>query len=562
MDDIAMFKSPSFLALIGAIAMIILQLWPFPGVIMMGLGGSLLSALLIHVFLISLFVEAVIGRLPRFFVVIPIAAYGAYYVAYWSEGREIAERAAELRKLNPGKVLDFDPARDVLVGKEIESFMRTHEIVVAYEPNENYKAEGYLSHRLFPADQCRALSRDGQGRIFISWVSLNLRLMPVCSLRFPEKPEGRIVTLTKISKPKMWEHNTGISEAVTDVSIDGKVIGSYRGAFTRRLPAFPTGYIGCGLNSSKLAWECGYGFMRKLETLDTIPDGVDRTKFDTPESILLGLRKYTEQDLLNFKGFASNAAVYERIAKEPKRVEDEAFVTLDRILDGEAVKPIRNMGDIVGRNPERLGPFAERMAKRLSELWSAKDQPDTRELVGNLASAIIGLSTVDFQKIAPTIFALVESEDTMRRFPVVYLRAADAGPQTLDFYKREILVRKDKTFLRKIPVLAICRIGRADAEILAELKRRYEATDERDTTNEDKTALFVTLLKLGQESYLREHPLGWRDREWAGAVLAGKGRTEVGPNNCMPKEVGGVSSPVMQPSLWRVTKGWDVQPAK
>ena len=48
----------------------------------------------------------------------------------------------------------------------------------------------------------------------------------------------------------------------------------------------------------------------------------------------------------------------------------------------------------------------------------------------------------------------------------------------------------------------------------------------------------MTLLKLGQEAYLRATyqtdsiPL----KAWYGAVLSGKGKTDIGPNNCMPFE--------------------------
>jgi hypothetical protein len=72
----------------GALAlMIILQLSPFPGIYFMFFGGAILTGQLVHLFLASLFVESIIGRIPRALIAIPLLAYGAYYVAYFREGR-------------------------------------------------------------------------------------------------------------------------------------------------------------------------------------------------------------------------------------------------------------------------------------------------------------------------------------------------------------------------------------------------------------------------------------------------------------------------------------------
>ena len=71
------------------------------------------------------------------------------------------------------------------------------------------------------------------------------------------------------------------------------------------------------------------------------------------------------------------------------------------------------------------------------------------------------------------------------------------------------------------------------------MKKRYNSVDLRgggDPVNY-KTALFVTLFKLGQESFLREnHPDNGERDQWYGDILAGKGVTKTGPNNCMPEE--------------------------
>ncbi len=562
-----MSKSFAFWALIAAVILTCLQFVPDLALLTLLVGGPFMIAMLIHVFLISLFIEAAIGRAPRGLMAIPIAAYGGYYALYLSEGFEIAKRVAEIRKLNPGKLVDFDPARDAFVGKDQGHLVQRYEIPVVYEPNDNIKPEGYLSYRLVRSDQCRALGRDSQSRIMIMDVSRNSgvpanRRFPVCVLRFPDKPEGRILTVTKVDDPEIWKRKPGLTEQITDLTANGKVIGSYRSAFVWRLQAFPMMLIGCTVLTSKR--ECDVAFLRDFQTVETVPDSVDKTKYNTAESVMLGFRKYTDKELEDFKGFASNEPALVRAAAEPKRVEDETYTTLERILDGEPVKPVWAMAYALTRDPERLAPYGERMAKRLAEVWDPNLPADLRDTAGVLATAIATLPPAEFQKIADAVFGLVQQRSAPSRSPALYLRAADAGPQTLDFYKDEILKRKDKTYLSKLPVLAICRIGVPDAQIIAELKRLFEATDDKQIRNEDLTALFVTLVKFGQEDFLRGKKTDWRDTAWAEAVLEGRGLTTTGPNNCMSKEWGYTEflGPVMQPSLSMYNGRWDMRPAK
>lgn len=565
MSRIARF--PSLWALAAAIVLFLLQLLPIPGVFLMIFGAGLITVLLIHAFLIGLFVEAAIGRLPRILMVLPVLVYGGYYVAYWQEGREIAERAAALRAANPGKVFDFDPRTHSLVGRELGSLVQTHDIPVVYEPNTNYKPENYSSMRLMRRDQCDAIKRDTQNRILVTYVPA---FRGLCVLRFPENPERKIVNVLRPKDPEIWKRKPGVTESITEIVDDGNVLGSYRSAIAWRLPALPLGFIGCGLVSSKPAWECGAQFMRRREILDTVPTGIDKALFDTPESIMLGLRKYTTADLANFKGFAQNEAVLARTAEEPKRVEDEAFDVLQDILNGQVPKQLPwAMAYTLAQKPDQLAPFADRMASRFAAL-RGNNETSGSDVTSVLQSAIVTLPQSAFQPVAAAMFEIVRNaipkDDYFamwRRYPALYLRAADAGPETFEFYKQGFLnAWMNRTFLRNLPVLAICRIGKADAETTAEIQRRFLSPADEHSQNGYKTALVVALKKLGHDNFLREHAdaIGWRDRDWMKAVMEGKGDTPVGPNNCMAKEWGstGFLPAAMKPRLSRMRDGWGV----
>jgi len=102
-------------ALIAFAVLGLLQLFPYTGVILMVLGGALWCGLAVQAFLIGLGVEAALGRVPRFLLVVPLAAYAGYYVMYLQQTREIHAKAEQLRASNPSLVLPFDPTQHSLV---------------------------------------------------------------------------------------------------------------------------------------------------------------------------------------------------------------------------------------------------------------------------------------------------------------------------------------------------------------------------------------------------------------------------------------------------------------
>jgi hypothetical protein len=554
-------KLVSFWALLAFVLLFTLQALPITGIVLMMLGAALLTGLLVHVFLIVLLVEAFTRRVPRVLMIIPIAAYGAYYALYFQQAIQIAQKSAELRASNPGKVLDFDAQSYSLVMARTYTFVSQYEIPVAYEANANF-TEGYLSSRLIRRDQC-GIVRDSQNRITIMGVHFgSVFQQQVCLLQFPEQPPYKHVTVIRRGDEEIWKRKSEISEQTTEISVDGAVVGTFRTAAVWRLPAFPLGYVGCALISSTPAWKCDADFMRSHTSLDTVPEGLDRARYDSPESVMLGIRKYTASDLAHFRGYEQNDAALARIAGEPQRVEDEVFVLLQAIVDGQNPKLPFNMGYSLAQNPARLAPFAEAMARRFVEL----DQPDAQAVpnresqVRALASGVAALPRDVFPKVSDLIFGVIQQDHGWDRYPALYVRAADGGVRTLPFYKRDFMTGTLLPYLRMLPVLAICRIGAADDETIAEMQRRLTSTDAGSEGYRYKSALVVALLKLGQESFLREHTQGMpaRSRGWMDAVLANQGATETGPNNCMAQEWPSTNDlgPIMQPGLEWVRGGW------
>jgi hypothetical protein len=103
-----LLRSTSGWILLVLLASLLLQWIPITGMFLMFVGAPLIAGFLVHVFLGSVALESLTGRLPRFCLVLPVLAYGGYYAAYLYQGYLIAAKEAELSASNPHLLLQFD----------------------------------------------------------------------------------------------------------------------------------------------------------------------------------------------------------------------------------------------------------------------------------------------------------------------------------------------------------------------------------------------------------------------------------------------------------------------
>lgn len=566
-------RSVSTWLLVALAALLALQALPFTGIFLMIFGAGLLAGLMVHALLASIALEAIFGRLPRMFVLLPVALYGAYYAAYAWQGRQAAQMAAELREGNPGLLLQFEPERHALVMAQAGSFIQRYKIDVAYEANANFKPEGYLAHRLFAREDCASIPNDSQHRIQkhglvrpFTGTNRSKSTHAVCVVRMPERPSKSAIEVEVQDRAQVWKRSWGISERITRIRAEGRLIGTYKTAHYWRLPSFPWLFLGCWLNSARPAWQCSADFMRKSEWISSVPAGKDQV-LDAPVSVMLGIAKYGEDDPQAFEGYASNAEALERARNEAGRVQDEVFDQLSGMLSGQDIKPPHNMGYSLSLQPDKLGPLAKPMTELFITLLDrgVVSKPYRGEMLEMLGRAIPALPREAFAEVAGEIIAVAGSKDFWNHYPGLYLRAADVGPRGLPLYRDHVLRDAVKGWLRVLPVMAICRIGQADPELIERLKREFASIDLSKTNHGNEAyreALFVTLLKLREmefaaQAYPHEK---LRHAAWYETVLAGKGTTEVGPNNCAPRERNGWAvASSLAPSLKRTGQGWQVQ---
>jgi len=575
-----MTHSFSFWALVTFIVLYVLQLFPIPGIFLMILGGPFWCGLAAQVFLVALLFEAASGRLPRFLVIVPLAAYGFYYVMYAKQSVEIAAEARDMQASNPAEVLRFDPATYSLVMHSTESLSLAefYDVPAVYQVDANLKPEGYRSHRLLDREQC-ARARDALARMkdraagFIIGVWSEGLVGGVCVLTFPDTPLLQQIVVTRRGD-EAWSRKRTIMEQYTDFSLNGRVFATYKTASVWRLPVFPILVIGCGLNSGNPSWDCVADFYRSHEEIDGTPKGVDKAVYDSPESIVLGLRKYARSDYAGFKGNGSSSALIERIELYPQEqaefrrqenarlfaqfvdfVHDTGTETtgkgvfIDLLYKGTTAPPAEMKAAILEK-PEQLVPLRDAIAARFIQILNVLVGPNNVHVSPNsqwlrlLDRSLIALPrdsyvTMPDQEVTQILDALA-SDRGWDYYHSLYVRMADAGPRTLGFYEEQLAQLQDRGRDALPPVLAICRIGEASEQTKSILRKKFvESANSKFGGSDDvvrtNSTILVTLLKLHDPlvvdgyptNFTREDVIGWYD-----AVRQGKGETDIGPNNC------------------------------
>jgi hypothetical protein len=253
---------------------------------------------------------------------------------------------------------------------------------------------------------------------------------------------------------------------------------------------------------------------------------------------MLGIKALSDNQIAHFR----NSDVGDDPPMRGAPGEDAAFGALRDIVGGRSPALSWATGFLIASNPSRLAPFAAAMTKRFLDLSQigASDVPGRLDQARLLAAGIVALGPTEFATVQDQLSDLARRDNSIRdNYPLLYLRLAGAGPKMYSIYRDQFLAQNATEGDKLLAVTAICRIGQADSELISAINSEWAKFDSGELKdNNYQTALFVALLKLGQESTLKDsgRPNSPILRGWYDAVLAGRGKTDVGPNNCMPME--------------------------
>ena len=546
------------------IALMIVEILPSTGPLLADVGAAFVAGWLAHVCLLALAADAVMGSLPRAVVLIPMLAYGGYYVARWQQDSHLRLTSEEVRNGNPGTVLKFDPSRHSLVMDGANAFVASHAIPVVYARDPAYRPEGYLSFRLPTTRDAGSLSSPGEKSVRIDRISVGGRVFD--DLAMAEKPAHSILAATVSDDPGEGWKDWNIGVETTSIAADGRTVGVFRSAYARRLPVLPFLRIGCSFSAPSSARRCEADFITERVPIESRPRTIDQDVYDDPVSIMLGIRKYSASDLAERKTAPVDAGV-EALSRPRPTEENVALAALEDVVRGQNPAMSWSMIETVGQNPARLAPLAAATAKRFVELDRAHlpDAPGKRQQLALLAAAISALDPLSFAAIEDRLTDLPGEDHVWQDYPLLYVRLGDVGQKLFPIYRDHFLAKDAPLIEGLLAALAICRIGVADSELISEMKARLLNNDgDAPIDVAYRTALFVTLMKLGQENPAAgSSPLELPAlRSWYNDVLAGKGRGAAGPNNCMPLEwpLSQDVPAIMSPGLQWARQRWESGP--
>ena len=546
------------------IALMIVELLPSTGPLLADVGAAYVAGWLAHVCLLALAADAIIGSLPRAAALIPMLAYGGYYVARSEQDSHLRLRSEEVRNGNPGTVLKFDPSKYSLVMDGANEFVASHAIPVVYARDPAYRPEGYVSFRLPTPRDAGSTSSSAEKSIRIDRISVGGHVFD--DLATAEKPEHSIVAATVSDDPGQGWKDWNIGGETTSIAADGRTVGVFRSAYARRLPVLPFLRIGCSFSPASSARRCEADFITEHVAIESRPRTIDRDVYDDPVSIMLGIRKYSAGDLAERKTAPVDRGV-ETMSRPMALDENPALAALQDVVRGQNPAASWSMVQGVGQNPARLAPLAAAMANRFIELdrTGSSDAPGKRLQLALLAAGISALDPLSFAAVEDRLTDFPGRDHVRQDYPLLYVRLGDVGQKLFPIYRDHFLA-KDATLVDGLlAALAICRIGIADSELISEMKARLLNNDgDAPIDAAYRTALFVTLIKLGQEnptagfSRLESPAL----RSWRNDVLAGRGRSAVGPNNCMPLEwpLSEDVPSIMSPGLQWARQRWESSP--
>ena len=531
----------------------ILQVIPITGIFLMMVGASFFCGLLLLAFMIVIFIEALVGRVPRWMLLVPIIFFGGYYGLYFQQAGKIASREIELQKSNPTKIYNFDTGQEDLVTADGRHLVSAFRIPVVYVKNKN-NAEGYLSYRIVTKEHCNSIPEDSEARI--SKGAVNYREKPragrsfgrlrsrkgLCLLRMPEKPTKNIIVV-ETKGQQIWKRKSSIEEGSYKLLKNNKVLGEYRTASVQRYRNFPIPIIGCFLNSGAPSWDCSYGFRKSLYHLKTNPMSIAPDIKINPVILMLGIAKYTDDDFSRFKEYPESAQAIKKAKGFAGNIVDEMFEKLDKMLTDPKQKIAWRMEHTLTRDPGRIAERSEQIIRFLGRL-----EHNEREKIyaaGNkqrlMFSLLAWLPDEKINELGSLIFDRLKEYKKLGDAPELYIRLADAADTLSNlkpYYEEHLITGKNKSWQNYLPASALCRVGKASSSTIEFMKSTIKKEGMQKQGNEYHEALFLALLVLGERDFLESlmAEQNMRYSNWYKTILDGKADGQYGPNNCMVRD--------------------------
>lgn len=407
----------SLLAFVATALVFGFQTSPALGIFLMMIAAPLWSVVLINAGMIGLAVETCIGRVPRAWLIVPLAFYGVYFAFASADHVALYSLRRSYDAANARVVIPFDPAIQSLVFEAAEDggwYTQNFALPVVYSVNPN-RPELFLSSRMIERGICDKVrdsvalrAAGGLTLGFYDGDAIGSRSLEkrFCGLKMPEKPPLPQIRVTRREQQRVkWP--LPVKQVTTTATLpDGRRF-ELRGGTASPLGWIPLPVLGCALNSGNASWDCTTGFVRNGFT-----------------PIVSGDTQYTrDQEVLARALRLRRVAIAERQATVPDAIrpiiaEAEKATLANQIADVDAMiaDPIGRVGfetTVLESRPEELAIRANAIMAGLERAAAASgDDRDYARESGLILARLLAMTPEDeFAALTPRILAAYDRAD-------------------------------------------------------------------------------------------------------------------------------------------------------
>lgn len=491
----------SLLGLVATGVVYLLQVIPLTGILLMFALAMFWSVVLINGSMIGVLIEALVGRVSRLWLVLPLVFYGGYWTVAALDRLALHELGRRYDASNARVVTGFDPLRQALVfeGDGDGAWLtQNFALPVAYSVNSNFP-EGYLSNRMIEIPFCAKVHESRgleavNGFGFHDGDAIRSRRMEerFCNLSMPEKPELPMVVVGR-EETKDFEKSLPINRITTTIAMpDGRRFELF-GGVASPLSWIPMPVMGCALNSGAPSWDCNAGFWRSGFT----PIVSGNTRYSRDSTVLakaLGLKPVAIDDRVG----GDSTLVLAKIAAMEEATLARQLARVDAMIADPTAKVIEWQVGVLANHPEELASRADAFMTGIERAAAitGRFRYAARESGRILAGLVANLPNGSFIALGPrllSVYAAADAEHWLWEAGPLLRRLGDLGPDALLYL---VNPRASLPSVNRAGVEGLCRVGsqgRAVAEpILLAMwaKPDHLSYDERST-------MFVSMRRMG-----------------------------------------------------------------
>lgn len=486
-------------------ALFVLQMIPLIGIFLMLLLAIFWSVLLINAGMIGIAVEAAIGRVSRWWLVVPLVFYGGYWAVAARDHMTMRRLGAAYDATNAKVMTGFDPVRQALAfdgraGNGAGAWLtQNYDLPVAYSVNDNFQ-EGFLSYRMMGKDICAKVRETPALRAafvnvfgFHDGDDIRNRKMEsrFCTLSMPERPA---LPLVRISSTETKGHETGlpITRATTMITMPNGRRYRLLGGYAAPLGWIPMPMMGCGLNSAAPSWDCDARFSRKGFT----PIVSGETRYSRDNIVLARALGLTRVSITERRG-ADPALVLEKMAKVEQATLERQLAAIDAMITDPLAKADWQVG-VISNHPEVLESRADAIMTGLERAAAIEgnDRGRAREsgrILGGLLARLPKARLVGFGPRILAVYRQADDKHWLWDTEPLLRRLGDLGPGALPYLLNR---RASAPSVNSAGIEGLCRIGTAAHERAEPaLLDRWRRTDRFD--RDERTALYVAMRRIG-----------------------------------------------------------------